>query len=257
MCLGRHPACPAAGTAAARVLMLPLAAMDEVFLLLFSRLADSPWQQKVWAAFWKQGCCGHGVDGESVSTNPRVICEPEGWNPLRGHPGKRGLLGASEWPTFFPRSHENGHTSPSPLKSLPRGPESLSGALRGLWWEGVSETPNYWNEGSNSEAPKKPQNLWTPEPGFAPPVLPLGPQLKEYCLARGSWSTVGPLASALQEGLNRTLVYQINREEAPPGDNQKDLLEGKPTVQLNRTLGFPDLSLLTNLVTHAIAITNR
>ena len=58
------------------------------------------------------------------------------------HPGKRGLLGASEWPTFFPRSFENGHTSPRPLKSLPRGPESLSGALRGLW-EGVSETPNY------------------------------------------------------------------------------------------------------------------
>ena len=57
----------------------------------------------------------------------------EGWNPS---------LGASEWPTFFPRSFENGHTSPRPLKSLPRGPESLSGALRGLW-EGVSETPNY------------------------------------------------------------------------------------------------------------------
>ena len=40
--------------------------------------------------------------------------------------------------------------------------------------------------------------------------------------------------------LNRTLVYQINREEAPPGNNQKCLLEGKPTVQLNRTLGFPE-----------------
>ena len=40
--------------------------------------------------------------------------------------------------------------------------------------------------------------------------------------------------------LNRTLVYQINREEAPPGNDQKGLLEGKPTVQLNRTLGFPD-----------------
>ena len=39
--------------------------------------------------------------------------------------------------------------------------------------------------------------------------------------------------------LNRTLVYQINREEAPPGNNQKGLLEGKPTVQLNRTLGSP------------------
>ena len=28
---------------------------------------------------------------------------------------------------------------------------------------------------------KGPQNLWTPEPGFAPPVPPLGPQLKVYC----------------------------------------------------------------------------
>ena len=40
--------------------------------------------------------------------------------------------------------------------------------------------------------------------------------------------------------LNRTLVYSINREEAPPGNYQKCLLEGKPTVQLNRTLGFPE-----------------
>ena len=101
-----------------------------------------------------------------------------GLEPSQGHPGKRGLLGASEWPTFFPRSFENGHTSPRPLKSLPRGPESLSGALRGLW-EGVSETPNCWDEGSNSEAPKGLQNLCTPEPGFAPPVLPLRPQLKQ------------------------------------------------------------------------------
>ena len=54
-------------------------------------------------------------------------------NPLRGHPGKRGLLEASEWPTLFSRSVENGHPSPRPLKSLPRGPESLSEALRGLW----------------------------------------------------------------------------------------------------------------------------
>ena len=43
--------------------------------------------------------------------------------------------------------------------------------------------------------------------------------------------------------LNRTLVYQINREEAPPGNNPKGLLEGKPTVQLNRTLGFPEISI--------------
>ena len=39
--------------------------------------------------------------------------------------------------------------------------------------------------------------------------------------------------------LNRTLVYQINREEAPPGNINNLLLEGKPTVQLSRTLGFP------------------
>ena len=45
--------------------------------------------------------------------------------------------------------------------------------------------------------------------------------------------------------LNRTLVYQINREEAPPGNDQKGLLEGKPTVQLNRTLGFPECSSST------------
>ena len=41
--------------------------------------------------------------------------------------------------------------------------------------------------------------------------------------------------------LNRTLVYQIHREDAPPGNDQKGLLEGKPTVQLNRTLGFKAL----------------
>ena len=77
--------------------------------------------------------------------DPLIICGlrvgTRGLEPLRGHPGKRGLLG-SEWPTFFPRSFKNGHTSPRPLKSLPRGPESLSGALRGFW-EGVSKTPNY------------------------------------------------------------------------------------------------------------------
>ena len=67
------------------------------------------------------------------------------WRPLRWRltlSEKRGLLEASEWPTLFSRSVENGHPSPRPLKSVPRGPESLSGALRGLW-EGVSETPNY------------------------------------------------------------------------------------------------------------------
>ena len=52
---------------------------------------------------------------------------PEGWNPLRGHPGKRDLLEASEWPTLFSRSVENEHTFPRPLKSLFGASESLSG----------------------------------------------------------------------------------------------------------------------------------
>ena len=72
---------------------------------------------------------------------------PEGTrNPRVGTPSRgireNGASGASEWPTFLPRSFEIGHTCPRPLESLPGGPESLSGALRGLW-EGVSETPNH------------------------------------------------------------------------------------------------------------------
>ena len=66
-------------------------------------------------------------------------------------------------------------------------------------------------------------------------------QIQEYCLAGGFWSTVGPLASALHEDPKPYSCLQINREEAPPGNNQKGLLEGKPTVQLNRTLGFPEI----------------
>ena len=51
------------------------------------------------------------------------------------------------------------------------------------------------------------------------------------------------MASALQEGPKPySCLPNHNREEVPPGNNQKGLLEGKPTVQLNRTLGFPDLS---------------
>ena len=108
---------------------------------------------------------GVGVTGTFLSAAQRSA---EQW----AHPGKRGLWMAHLLsPLLWKRTHP-----PRPLKSLPRGPESLSGALRGLW-EGVSETPNYWNEGSNSEAIKGPQNRWTPEPGFAPPVPPLGPQL--------------------------------------------------------------------------------
>ena len=57
--------------------------------------------------------------------------------------------------------------------------------------------------------------------------------------------------------LNRTLAYQINREEAPPGNNQKDLLEGKPTVQLNRTLGFPENRVLLNPPLQKMGTPNR
>ena len=60
----------------------------------------------------------------------KVICGPR--------VGARGLeppLGASEWPTLFSRSVENEHTSPRPLKGF--------------------RDPNYWNEGSNSEAPNR------------------------------------------------------------------------------------------------------
>ena len=62
-----------------------------------------------------------------------VICGPRlgarGSNPLRGHPGKRDLLRASELPTFFFRSVENEHTSPRPLKSHPNAPDGR-GCLR-------------------------------------------------------------------------------------------------------------------------------
>ena len=89
-----------------------------------------------------------------LSVAPRVGAR--GLEP-RGHPGKRDLLGASEWPTFFSRSVKNEHTAPRPLKSLPGASESPSGPLRG---PGI--------------APKGPQNLWTPEPGSAPCVPQLG-----------------------------------------------------------------------------------
>ena len=75
----------------------------------------------------------------SPLSNCPWVSRAEGWNPLRGHPGKGDLLGASEWPTFFSRSVENENASPSPLKSLSEASESPSEALRG---DGVSETPN-------------------------------------------------------------------------------------------------------------------
>ena len=56
-----------------------------------------------------------------------VCLWPEGRNPLGG------ILEASEWPTLFSRSVENGHPSPRLLKGRPKAAESLSGALRGSW----------------------------------------------------------------------------------------------------------------------------
>ena len=90
-------------------------------------------------------------------------------------------------------------------------------------------------------------------PGSESKIGRLVRQMQEYCLAGGSWSTVGPLASASRRLLNRTLVYQIKREEAPPGNISKALLEGKPTVQLNRTLDFPETCLAHQNRTIAIA----
>ena len=75
-----------------------------------------------------------------VVAEMRFICGlrvgARGLEPPQRHPGKRDLLGASEWPTLFCCSLENEHTFPRPLKSLSGASESLSGALR------VSETPN-------------------------------------------------------------------------------------------------------------------
>ena len=85
----------------------------------------------------------------TTSHRPFFVCGPRvgarGLEPFRGHPGKRDLLEASEWPTLFSRAVEDGHPFLRPLKSR--------------------------------EAPKGPQNLRTPEPGSAPCVPPLGPQL--------------------------------------------------------------------------------
>ena len=76
----------------------------------------------------------HKINDANVRVDmlgPMNYLWPEGRNPrvgtLRGHLAKRGLLGASEWPTFFPRSFENGHTSPRLLKSLSRGLETFPG----------------------------------------------------------------------------------------------------------------------------------
>ena len=78
----------------------------------------------------------------ATSSAAKIICGPRvaarGLEPPEGHLGKRDLLEASEWPTFFSRSVENGHPSPRPLKSRPGAPES--GALRGFW-QAVSQTP--------------------------------------------------------------------------------------------------------------------
>ena len=74
---------------------------------------------------------------------------------------------------MFSRSVENGHPSPRPLKSNLGEPESLSGAPgRGSPRPRIAET-----RGRTPRPLRGPQNLWTPEPGSAPCVPPLGPQL--------------------------------------------------------------------------------
>ena len=65
-------------------------------------------------------------------------------------------------------------------------------------------------------------------------------KIQEYCLAGGSWSTVGPSASALQEGPKPYSCLPNQQRGSPSWKPSKRLLEGKPTVQLNRTLGFPE-----------------
>ena len=67
-------------------------------------------------------------------------------------------------------------------------------------------------------------------------------QIQEYCLAGGSWSTVGHLASALQEAQTVLLSARSTERKKPLLENnqQGTPREDKPTVQPNRTLGFPD-----------------
>ena len=64
----------------------------------------------------KRDCWGALCPSTLPSTRPHLICDPkagaQGLEPFRGHPGKRDLLGASEWPTFFSRSAECENTSP-------------------------------------------------------------------------------------------------------------------------------------------------
>ena len=55
--------------------------------------------------------------------------------------------------------------------------------------------------------------------------------------------------------LNRTLVYQITTERKPLLETiSKALLEGKPTIQLNRALGLPDSFRTCHMFTVAVAI---
>ena len=60
---------------------------------------------------------------------------------------------------------------------------------------------------------------------------PLRLQIQEYCLARGSWSTVGPLASALQEG-PKPYSCLPNQQRGSPSWKQS---KRPPRRQANRT----------------------
>ena len=63
---------------------------------------------------------------QRLSAKPKFICGLRaGWNLFREYLGKRELLGASEWPTLFSRSVENGQTSPRPLGRGFQEPELL------------------------------------------------------------------------------------------------------------------------------------
>ena len=94
--------------------------------------------------------------------------EPEGWNPLRGHPGKWDLLEASEWPAFFSRP--------------PRGPWEPFRGSNGPWAGWGFRDPKLLQR-RELRGPQGAPNLWTSEPGSAPwqCVPPLGPQLICLC----------------------------------------------------------------------------
>ena len=77
------------------------------------------------------------------------------------------------------------HSGPWGPKSQQKSREEVPGLLSSpdRWTDtnvdqkGGFRDPKLLNRGVEFRGPKEPQNLWTPEPGFAPYVPPLGPQL--------------------------------------------------------------------------------